>query len=375
MLAPPYSSLHRHAEHAEVAEFLPQVHRELVAAIDLGGARGDFGGGEAAPLRAAMRCRRRGRSSGRDRAWICLLEGGRSRRGAPRASPQLTPCAGAFGATMVANHATRDRLPHVFLCAPNAPARGYTDGLRPRDVRGYEMCGRDPTGALAPGTNRASRSARPERASPPRSSRRLTRTRCRSSTTRRSAGSRAACPGAPTACCAAPRSARPNLGVALKRWCRTTGCSPTTSRSRCGRTTAVATLPIDEHRRAGRDARVLPASRACAICTAMPAGRSIRASRCGGELPVRGAAAPRRLPVDVPRPCASAPRRRLQLRRALPGIAAAAATSARCAPCCSVPCRSRCCNTGATACWRSVCASCCAPARPGRPRRRRWRAR
>jgi len=34
------------AEHTEVAEFFPQIHRELVVAIDLGCARGDFGPGK-----------------------------------------------------------------------------------------------------------------------------------------------------------------------------------------------------------------------------------------------------------------------------------------------------------------------------------------
>ena len=34
------------AEHAQVAHLAPQVHRELVAAVDFGGARGDFDGGE-----------------------------------------------------------------------------------------------------------------------------------------------------------------------------------------------------------------------------------------------------------------------------------------------------------------------------------------
>ena len=34
------------AEYAEVAHLAPEVHRELVAAVDLGSARGDFGGGE-----------------------------------------------------------------------------------------------------------------------------------------------------------------------------------------------------------------------------------------------------------------------------------------------------------------------------------------
>ncbi len=33
---------HRHAEHTQVAEFLPQVHRKLIGAVDLSGARGDF---------------------------------------------------------------------------------------------------------------------------------------------------------------------------------------------------------------------------------------------------------------------------------------------------------------------------------------------
>ena len=32
----------RHAEHAEIAELLPQVHRELVGVVDFGGARRDF---------------------------------------------------------------------------------------------------------------------------------------------------------------------------------------------------------------------------------------------------------------------------------------------------------------------------------------------
>ena len=43
MLAPPYSSRHGDAEHAELAHLAPQVHRELVAAVDLGGARRDLG--------------------------------------------------------------------------------------------------------------------------------------------------------------------------------------------------------------------------------------------------------------------------------------------------------------------------------------------
>ena len=34
------------AEHAQLAHLAPQVHRELVAAVDLGRARGDLGGGE-----------------------------------------------------------------------------------------------------------------------------------------------------------------------------------------------------------------------------------------------------------------------------------------------------------------------------------------
>ncbi len=34
------------AQQAQFTHLAPQVHRELVAAVDFGGARGDFGGGE-----------------------------------------------------------------------------------------------------------------------------------------------------------------------------------------------------------------------------------------------------------------------------------------------------------------------------------------
>ena len=37
-----------HAQHAQVPELAPQIHRELVAAVDFGGARGDLGGRESA---------------------------------------------------------------------------------------------------------------------------------------------------------------------------------------------------------------------------------------------------------------------------------------------------------------------------------------
>ncbi len=43
MLAPPYSSAHGDAEHAEVPHLAPQVHRKLVGAVDLGRARRDLG--------------------------------------------------------------------------------------------------------------------------------------------------------------------------------------------------------------------------------------------------------------------------------------------------------------------------------------------
>ena len=48
MSAPPYSSGTVMPSRPSVAHLAPQVHRELVAAVDLGGARGDLGVGEGA---------------------------------------------------------------------------------------------------------------------------------------------------------------------------------------------------------------------------------------------------------------------------------------------------------------------------------------
>ena len=68
--------LHGDAEHAEVAEFAPEIHGKGVVAVDGRGAWGDFIGGERLDLcRAACRRSRRDRNSGRAGGWGSLTWG------------------------------------------------------------------------------------------------------------------------------------------------------------------------------------------------------------------------------------------------------------------------------------------------------------
>ncbi len=83
---------HRHAEQAEIAEFLPQVGGEKIVAVDLGGARRDFGVGEGAHGFAQhddFFAEMRNQGSGWSRAWssgaalgkASLIEGQIMRKG------------------------------------------------------------------------------------------------------------------------------------------------------------------------------------------------------------------------------------------------------------------------------------------------------
>ena len=119
----------------------------------------------------------------------------------------------------------------------------------------------------------------------------------------------------------------PDLGVALKRWCRHHGLLTDDIRLALVERGHSAGHRDRRTRRPGRGARIHAWSTCCATSTAWPAGTSIRASRCRA----RGFRFRRRrmrdaYPIHVPRPACTfgARARRDPLRRALPGAAAAA---------------------------------------------------
>jgi hypothetical protein len=105
--------LHRHAVQAELAKLLPEVVREQVVAVDLGGARRDF----VVRAKSAIASRSESMVSPRSkfRPGSCMrlvsseidaLAGTATPwTQAARKNRSLRP-AGAFGATMVANYAT-----------------------------------------------------------------------------------------------------------------------------------------------------------------------------------------------------------------------------------------------------------------------------
>ena len=132
----------------------------------------------------------------------------------------------------------------------------------------------------------------------------------------------------------------PNLGVALKRWCRHHRLL-----------TEDIVLAPDRRRRGGHaDHRRTTAtwaacassacSPACATCMAMPAGRWTRASPCARPaFPLQ----PRRMPActrcSFPGRCISTRRAPASASTPTTWSCRCAATNARCAPCCSTPCR------------------------------------
>jgi hypothetical protein len=132
----------------------------------------------------------------------------------------------------------------------------------------------------------------------------------------------------------------PNLGVALKRWCRHHRLLTDDIALSLSISGAVATLAVDERSRLG------PMREFCLVTTLRNVhGLRVLVDRlahpaAAGHVPIRRAAAPRSLPAAVPRPAAlRRGARRLQLRRAVPRRWRCGATSARCRRCCAARCR------------------------------------
>ncbi len=153
----------------------------------------------------------------------------------------------------------------------------------------------------------------------------------------------------------------PDLGVALRRWCRHHGLLVPDLRLALASSGELATISLlraaaAAARRARAVDRLHPAQRARAGLLV----RRFAHPAAGRQLSLCRAPACRRLRAHVPRRTAGVRRRRRAggdpLRRALPGAAAAARREGA-GPAAAPACRSasRCCSTGATGCWCRRC--------------------
>ena len=267
----------------------------------------------------------RSRSSSRSCRLLALGPRGRASGARSFESRSLRPAGRARKRRRVANRA---KLARLRACAPppapprRRPARRrHPDLLCAGDRRAYAKAGRDPAGAAAAGTNHASAAAASGRAHHRRARwKRCPPSRCRSSTTRRWAG-----------------SAPPALGQlrpAVPRLAQRARTGPGAQ--------ALVPSPRAAHRR-----HVLRLAAPTAARVAIAEAARSRAARVLPRLPAAQRARPRLLGVDAriplqrrsfpfaapahrdayprcsPARCTSAPRRPAPLRRALAGAAAA----------------------------------------------------
>ena len=159
----------------------------------------------------------------------------------------------------------------------------------------------------------------------------------------------------------------PNLGVALKRWCRHHRLLTSDIVLDLRVADGVATMSITENRPLGEFREFCLVSSLRFVlgyaCWAIDSRIALRAARFPFAAPGHSDAYPLMFPGTVQFGAAQAS---VSLTRST-WPCRCSATNPRCAPCSNAPCPSPCCSTAATACWASVCGSCCARHNPYTP--------